>query len=111
MPDIPAEPSPSELGTPGRTGGLILTELKEKGIPDLNTLARDLGVQGFSGLRKQDLIFKILKERVKQNGLMFGEGPSRSCPTASASCAPRTTTTSPAPTTSTSRPARSAVSA
>ena len=27
-----------------------------------------------SGLKKQDLIFKILKERVKQNGLMFGEG-------------------------------------
>ena len=50
MPDIPAEPSPSEIGTtPSRTGGLILTELKEKGIPDLNTLARDLGVQGFCG--------------------------------------------------------------
>ena len=28
----------------------------------------------YTGLKKQDLIFKILKERVKQNGLMFGEG-------------------------------------
>ena len=42
-----------------------------------------------SGLRKQDLIFKILKERVKQNGLMFGRGRSKSSPTASASSAPR----------------------
>ncbi|HSE95770.1 MAG TPA: Rho termination factor N-terminal domain-containing protein, partial [Methylomirabilota bacterium] len=29
-----------------------LTELKEKAIPELNTIARDLGVQGISGLRK-----------------------------------------------------------
>ena len=32
------------------------------------------GVQEYVGLKKQDLIFKILKERVNQNGLMFGEG-------------------------------------
>jgi len=74
MPDIPADPSPSELGTPGRTGGLILTELKEKGIPDLNTLARDLGVQGFSGLRKQELIFKILQAQAERDGLIYAEG-------------------------------------
>src|SRR4029079_15570033 len=28
----------------------------------------------YTGLKKQDLIFKILKERTKMNGLMFGEG-------------------------------------
>jgi transcription termination factor Rho len=74
MPDIPAEPSPSELGPPGRTGGLILTELKEKAIPDLNTLARDLGVQSFSGLRKQELIFKILQAQAERDGLIYAEG-------------------------------------
>jgi transcription termination factor Rho len=75
MPDIPADPSPSELGTStSRTGGLILTELKEKGIPDLNTIARDLGVQGFSGLRKQELIFKILQAQAERDGLIYAEG-------------------------------------
>ena len=71
MPDIPADPSPSELGTQGRTGGLILTELKEKAIPDLNTIARDLGVQGFSGIRKQELIFKILQAQAERDGLIY----------------------------------------
>jgi transcription termination factor Rho len=39
----------------------------------LGTAKRE-GVTDYSGLKKQDLIFKILKERVKQNGLMYGEG-------------------------------------
>src|SRR5688572_23564172 len=42
-------------------GGMNLAELKEKAIPDLNAMARELGVQGLSGLRKQELIFKILQ--------------------------------------------------
>src|SRR6266403_1867687 len=35
---------------------------------------KEEGITDYTGLKKQDLIFKILKERVKQNGLMFGEG-------------------------------------
>jgi ATP-dependent Lon protease len=52
---------------------------------------------GATGMRKQELIFKILKAQTE--------------PTASASCARPTTTTCPAPTTSTSRRRRSAASA
>ncbi|MBI4241930.1 MAG: Rho termination factor N-terminal domain-containing protein, partial [Candidatus Rokubacteria bacterium] len=37
-----------------------LPELKEKTISDLHAIAKNLGVQGFGGVRKQDLIFKIL---------------------------------------------------
>ncbi|HEV8674288.1 MAG TPA: transcription termination factor Rho [Methylomirabilota bacterium] len=51
-----------------------LTELKEKGIPDLNTIARDLGVQAISGLRKQELIFKILQAQAERDGLIYAEG-------------------------------------
>ncbi|MGH7589560.1 MAG: transcription termination factor Rho [Gemmatimonadota bacterium] len=51
-----------------------LTELKEKGIPDLNTIARDLGVQGISGLRKQELIFKILQAQAEREGVIYAEG-------------------------------------
>ena len=43
-------------------------------MPDLMSIAKDEGIDDYQGLKKQDLIFKILKERVKQNGLMFGEG-------------------------------------
>ena len=51
-----------------------LSELKEKTISDLNTIAKNLGVQGFSGLRKQDLIFKILQSQAEKDGLIFAEG-------------------------------------
>ena len=43
-------------------------------MPQLLKVAKDEGLAEYTGLKKQDLIFKILKERVKQNGLMFGEG-------------------------------------
>ena len=56
------------------TGGMNLTELKEKAIPELNTIARDLGVQGISGLRKQELIFKVLQAQAERDGLIFAEG-------------------------------------
>ncbi|MBI3454794.1 MAG: transcription termination factor Rho [Candidatus Rokubacteria bacterium] len=51
-----------------------LTELKEKSIPELNAIARDLGVQGISGLRKQELIFKILQAQAERDGLIYAEG-------------------------------------
>ena len=51
-----------------------LTELQKMTMPQLITTARTEGLVEFMGLKKQDLIFRILKERLKQNGLMFGEG-------------------------------------
>jgi transcription termination factor Rho len=43
-------------------------------MPQLLKIAKDENLTDYTGLKKQDLIFRILKERVKQNGLMFGEG-------------------------------------
>jgi len=51
-----------------------LSELKDKTITDLNNVAKELGVQGFSGLRKQELIFKILQGQAERDGLIFAEG-------------------------------------
>jgi len=51
-----------------------LKELKEKKIADLLTIAKELGVEGSSGLRKQDLIFAILNTTSAKNGAIFGEG-------------------------------------
>src|SRR5512143_1593501 len=43
-------------------------------MPQLIEQARKENLSEITGIKKQDLIFKILKERVKQNGLMYGEG-------------------------------------
>src|SRR6059036_2239136 len=56
------------------TNGLNLSELKEKTIGDLNQIARDLNVQNFGGLRKQELIFKILQSQAEKDGLIYAEG-------------------------------------
>ncbi len=51
-----------------------IAELKGKKIAELTQLAQDLGVSGFTGLRKSELIFKILEEQTKKEGLIFAEG-------------------------------------
>src|SRR5258706_607140 len=63
-------------GNQGKNGGsaLDLGELKDMSIQKLNQIAKDLGVQGFAGLRKQELIFKILQVQAEKSGLIFSEG-------------------------------------
>ena len=51
-----------------------LSDLKHKKINELAALARDLNVEGASGLRKQELIFAILQAQVEKNGVIFGGG-------------------------------------
>jgi len=57
-----------------QTARLNLADLKEMKITELNKMARDLGVNGLSGLKKQDLIFKILQAQTEKEGLIFSEG-------------------------------------
>jgi transcription termination factor Rho len=49
-------------------------KLKDMKISELNKVAKNLNVNGISGLKKQDLIFKILQAQAEKEGLMFGEG-------------------------------------
>ena len=51
-----------------------IAELQKLSMAELITLARSEQIAETAGEKKQDLVFKILKERVKLNGLMFGEG-------------------------------------
>ncbi|MBI5442432.1 MAG: transcription termination factor Rho [Deltaproteobacteria bacterium] len=51
-----------------------LQELKRKGINELTELAENLNIEGATRLRKQDLIFALLKAQTEQNGSIFGEG-------------------------------------
>ena len=51
-----------------------IAELQRMTMPELIETAEAENVAEISGLKKQDLIFRILKERVKLKGLMYGEG-------------------------------------
>ena len=51
-----------------------LKDLKEKKATELAGIAKDLGVENSSGMRKQDLIFAILNATSEKNGAIFGEG-------------------------------------
>jgi len=53
---------------------LDIAKLKEMNIATLVQVAKDLAVVGASGLRKQELIFKILQAQTEKSGLIFSEG-------------------------------------
>ena len=59
-----------------KRGSTYITQLQQMTLLQLQKEAKDdkLPLEEWAGLKKQDIIFRILKERVKQNGLMFGEG-------------------------------------
>ncbi|HSA93632.1 MAG TPA: transcription termination factor Rho [Terriglobales bacterium] len=53
---------------------MTIAELKEKNIQELSQIARGLELPGAGGLRKQDLIFKILQAQSEKEGHIFAEG-------------------------------------
>ncbi len=75
----PAAPqAPQRQGQPGqqsrRGEGLNIGELKEMSIQKLTQIAKELNVAGATGMRKQELIFQILKAQTEQSGFIFSEG-------------------------------------
>ncbi len=57
-----------------REKGLNITELKDMSIQKLTQIGKDLNVAGATGMRKQELIFQILKAQTEQSGFIFSEG-------------------------------------
>ncbi|MEI8372379.1 MAG: transcription termination factor Rho [Planctomycetota bacterium] len=57
-----------------QTGDTHIAELQKMSMAELIEEARKDNLTDYAGIKKQDLIFRILKERVKLNGLMYGEG-------------------------------------
>ncbi len=51
-----------------------IVEMKNKTISELHKVAKELTIEGTSGLRKQELIFKILEAQTEKNGLIFSQG-------------------------------------
>ena len=57
-----------------KKGDTHITELQKMTMSELIDVARKENIEKISGAKRHDLVFRILKERVKLNGLMFGEG-------------------------------------
>src|SRR4029079_7632790 len=75
----PAAPPRAAQAGPGRANTsrqtrLNITDLKNKSIQELTQIAKDLNVGGATGMRKQDLIFQILKAQTEKSGFIFSEG-------------------------------------
>ena len=70
------KPSPPKRSEGGKRSAdtLNIGELKEMSIAKLTQIAKDLDVAGATGMRKQELIFQILKAQTEQSGFIFSEG-------------------------------------
>lgn len=60
--------------TPPNMDKLFIDELKDKKMSDLTQLAKEMKIDGLSGIKKQDLILKILQGQAEKDGAMFGAG-------------------------------------
>lgn len=72
--DRPGSEEANERYEKIKQGEIHIAELQKMSMSELIAEARQDNVTELAGMKKQDLIFKILKERVKMNGLMYGEG-------------------------------------
>jgi transcription termination factor Rho len=75
--DTDREPRENEAGTAKRKRGdkdLDIIQLKNMKISELADLAKDLNINGISGMKKHDLIFKVLQAKIEKDGYAFGEG-------------------------------------
>ena len=57
-----------------------LSELKEMSISKLTSVAKGMDVPGATGMRKQELIFKVLAAQTEKSGLIFSEGVLETLP-------------------------------
>src|SRR5436190_23615247 len=76
-PDAEAAETPAAVPPPPSTPpqpSLNINDLKDMSIQKLTQIGKDLNVAGATGMRKQDLIFQILKAQAEQSGFIFSEG-------------------------------------
>ena len=72
-PELPGD-LPEPIAQPGAPVPLALSALREMDIHQLTAAALEAGIEGAAGLKKHELIFRILQEKAERNGVMFGEG-------------------------------------
>jgi transcription termination factor Rho len=73
-PEAPRPEPPKPAAPPAQGQRLNITDLKDMSIQKLTQIAKDLTVGGATGMRKQELIFQILKAQTELSGFIFSEG-------------------------------------
>src|SRR5689334_837212 len=66
--------APSERAPPSESTYVDIAELKQKSVAELHSMAEGLNISNFSGLRKQDLIFRIEQNLLDSDIVLRGEG-------------------------------------
>src|SRR5437660_12817536 len=78
--EAPPEETSSREGRDGREEVFNLSELKDMSISALTSVAKKMDVPGATGMRKQELIFKVLAAQTEKSGLIFSEGVLETLP-------------------------------
>ncbi len=76
-PKLPAAPVPAPVPTAAAAAALKpleTAEMAKKTMAELNAIAKELKLEGLSGLKKQELIAKIVEGQLKANGMIYDEG-------------------------------------
>ena len=73
-PSAPSEPATRRRGAPAEGNRLDLAALKEMGITKLAQVAKSLEIPGAAAMKKQELVFQILRAQAEKEGLIFSEG-------------------------------------
>ncbi len=64
----------NEITSENSDGGIDLNALKRMKIAELNKIAKDLEIENYTNMGKQDLIFKVLQTNAEKEGNLYGEG-------------------------------------
>ena len=80
-----AAPAPAQASAPGPAPAapaqtISLSAMKEMSISALTKIAKELDIAGATGMRKQELIFEILRVRAEKSGNVFSEGVLETLP-------------------------------
>src|SRR5688500_16576502 len=68
------QPTETKAANAGSGSELLnISDLKDMSISELTHIAKEMGIEGASGLRKQELIFKVLAAQTEKSGLIFSE--------------------------------------
>jgi transcription termination factor Rho len=78
--EAPKDGSRKNADSTAEATTLDLAELKDMSISELTHIAKEMDVEGASGMRKQELIFKVLAAQTEKSGLIFSEGVLETLP-------------------------------
>jgi len=80
MPETDGAPNGETAAASQKAELLNLADLKDMSISELTHIAKEMGIEGATGLRKQELIFKLLAAQTEKSGLIFSEGVLETLP-------------------------------